>query len=66
MMLSEKEFVLVVGEPVKFDLMESSIRHEDDIGRLTMAYFDRDKVLVVAEIGGNHEGDFKYAKKLLR
>jgi molecular chaperone DnaK (HSP70) len=33
-MLSEKEFVLVVGEPVKFDLMESSIRHDDEIGTM--------------------------------
>ena len=30
-----------------------------------MSYFDPNKVLVIAEIGGNHEGDFEYAKRLL-
>ena len=30
-----------------------------------MAYFEQDKVLVIAEIGGNHEGDFENARSLL-
>jgi len=31
-----------------------------------MATFEGDKVFVIAEIGGNHEGDFEYAKRLLQ
>ena len=31
-----------------------------------MGPFERDKVFVIAEIGGNHEGDFEYAKRLLQ
>lgn len=31
-----------------------------------MVTFERDKVFVIAEIGGNHEGDFEYAKRLLQ
>lgn len=31
-----------------------------------MAYFDEENVFVIAEIGGNHEGDFEYAKRLLK
>jgi N,N'-diacetyllegionaminate synthase len=30
-----------------------------------MSYFSPDRVFVIAEIGGNHEGDFEYAKRLL-
>ncbi|OGM01762.1 hypothetical protein A3K72_01055 [Candidatus Woesearchaeota archaeon RBG_13_36_6] len=28
-------------------------------------FFNKDKVFIIAEIGGNHEGNFEYAKKLL-
>ena len=31
-----------------------------------MSYFDEGSVFVIAEIGGNHEGDFEYAKRLLK
>ena len=31
-----------------------------------MPYFDERGVFVIAEIGGNHEGDFEYAKRLLK
>ncbi|MBM4305794.1 MAG: N-acetylneuraminate synthase [Deltaproteobacteria bacterium] len=31
-----------------------------------MTTFQRDRVFVIAEIGGNHEGDFKYAQRLTR
>ncbi len=30
-----------------------------------MLSFDGERVLIIAEIGGNHEGDFEYAKQLL-
>jgi len=31
-----------------------------------VSYFDEKSVFVIAEIGGNHEGDFEYAKRLLK
>ena len=33
-MLSDQEFVLVVGEPVKFDLLGSSVRLQDSVGTI--------------------------------
>jgi molecular chaperone DnaK (HSP70) len=32
--LKQQEFILVVGEPVRFDFLSSMIRHEDDIGQI--------------------------------
>jgi len=32
----------------------------------TRSYFNDNAVFVIAEIGGNHEGDFEYAKRLLK
>ncbi len=40
MALEGREFVLVVGEPVKFDFMASSIRLEDEIGTIVDEWED--------------------------
>lgn len=36
--LDQQEFVLVVGEPVNFDFLGSSVRHDDGVGTLVEAW----------------------------
>lgn len=53
--LTDREFVLVVGEPVKFDLFTASARHEDTVGTI-VDYWDPEEIEEMTSVETTLEG----------
>jgi len=51
-----REFVLVVGEPVKFDFFGSSSRHEDTVGTVVEDW--EDEIEEITTIEATLEGEY--------